>query len=78
MGCMFQWVHHQKALYKRGELSKCQKKRLEEIGIQWIKPKKLKCIRNTKKSFGISKNCRYKNYALGEQVNKVCSTVKAH
>lgn len=38
---MFQWVHHQKALYKRGELSKYQKKRLEEMGIQWIKPRKI-------------------------------------
>ena len=152
---MFQWVHHQKALYKRGELSPYQKKRLEEMGIQWIKPKKVigwdeayqyakifynenghlfvdrgyivhdgfelgrwiqiqrdmylgmsqyclseeqiemledigmfwedieiakwdwfvgllrECIRNTKKPFVISKNYRYKNYALGEQVNKV-------
>ncbi len=152
---MFQWVHHQKALYKRGELSKYQKKRLEEMGIQWIKPKKLvgwnesykyaevfynenghlfvdrgyvardgfelgrwiqkqrdmylglsqyalsdeqvemledigmfwedielakwdwfvgllrECIRRTKRPFTISRNYRYKNYALGEQVNKV-------
>lgn len=37
---MFQWVHHQKALYKRGELSPYQKRRLEEMGIEWIKPKK--------------------------------------
>lgn len=35
---MFQWIHHQKALYKRGELSVYQQKRLEEMGIQWIKP----------------------------------------
>lgn len=38
---MFQWVHHQKALYKRGELSPYQKRRLEEMGIEWIKPKKI-------------------------------------
>ena len=38
---MFQWVHHQKALYKRGELSTYQKQRLEEMGIKWIKPKKI-------------------------------------
>lgn len=152
---MFQWVHHQKALYKRGELSKYQKKRLEEMGIQWIKPRKIigwdeaykyaktfydknghlfvdkgyierngfelgrwiqkqremylglsqyslndkqiemledigmfwedieiakwdwfvgllrECIRKTKKPFTISRNYRYRNYALGEQVNKV-------
>lgn len=37
---MFQWIHHQKALYKRGELSPYQKRRLEEMGIEWIKPKK--------------------------------------
>lgn len=36
---MFQWVHHQKKLYKRGELSLYQKARLEGMGIQWIKPK---------------------------------------
>lgn len=152
---MFQWVHHQKALYKRDELSKYQRKRLEEMGIQWIKPRKIvgwneayhyaekfynenghlfvdkghierngfelgrwiqkqremylglsqyslndeqiemledigmfwedieiakwdwfvgvlrECIRKTKKPFTISRNYRYKNYALGEQVNKV-------
>lgn len=152
---MFYWVHHQKALYKRGELSKYQKKRLEEIGIQWITPKKQidwekgysyaeqffkenghlfverkyvtsdgfelgkwiweqrdrylglsqyeisddridmledigmfwedlknaqwdwfvgllrECIRKTKKPFTIRRNYRYKNYALGEQVNNV-------
>lgn len=38
---MFQWVHHQKALYKKGELSPYQKRRLEEMGIEWIKPKKI-------------------------------------
>lgn len=38
---MFRWVHHQKELYKRGELSIYQKKRMEEMGIQWIRPKKV-------------------------------------
>jgi len=37
---MFQWVHHQKKLYKQGELSSYQIKRLESMGIQWIKPRK--------------------------------------
>lgn len=152
---MFRWVHHQKELYKRGELSLYQKKRMEEMGIQWIKPKKVtqwdtgyqyaekfysknghlfvnrkyitsdgfelgrwiqkqrdkylgltrgeltddqidmledigmfwedienaewdwfvgllrECIRVTEKPFVIGKNYTYKNYALGEQVNKV-------
>lgn len=38
---MFQWVHHQKVLHKRGELPPYQKRRLEEMGIEWIKPKKI-------------------------------------
>lgn len=38
---MFQWVHHQKKLYKQGELSPYQIVRLESMGIQWIKPKKV-------------------------------------
>lgn len=38
---MFQWVHQQKKLYKRGELSSYQIVRLESMGIQWIKPKKV-------------------------------------
>lgn len=38
---MFQWVHQQKKLYKRGELSSYQVARLESMGIQWIKPKKV-------------------------------------
>ncbi len=38
---MFQWVHHQKKLYKRGELSSYQIERLESMGIQWIRPKKV-------------------------------------
>lgn len=38
---MFQWVHHQKKLYKRGELSLYQKARLEGMGIRWIKPKEV-------------------------------------
>lgn len=38
---MFQWVHQQKKLYKRGELSSYQIVRLEDMGIQWIKPKKV-------------------------------------
>lgn len=38
---MFQWVHHQKKLYKLGELSAYQIARLEGMGIQWIKPKKI-------------------------------------
>lgn len=152
---MFQWVHHQKALYKRGELSPYQKRRLEEMGIEWIKPKKIadwdkayqyatefynenghlfvnrnfvtsdgfelgkwihkqremylglsqysltdeqielledigmfwediknaewdwfvgllrECIKKTKKPFAITRNYRYKNFALGEQVGDV-------
>jgi len=36
---MFQWVHHQKKVYKQGQLSAYQQERLEEMGIQWIKPK---------------------------------------
>lgn len=38
---MFQWVHHQKKLYKLGELSPYQIERLEDMGIQWIKPKQV-------------------------------------
>ncbi len=38
---MFQWVHHQKKLYKRGELSSYQIERLESMEIQWIRPKKV-------------------------------------
>lgn len=38
---MFQWVHHQKKLYKQGELSSYQIERLESMEIQWIKPKKV-------------------------------------
>lgn len=38
---MFQWVHQQKKLYKRGELSSYQIVRLEGMGIQWIRPKKV-------------------------------------
>lgn len=36
---MFQWVHQQKKLYKKEELTPYQKERLESMGIQWIKPK---------------------------------------
>lgn len=152
---MFQWVHQQKKLYKRGELSAYQITRLENMGMQWIKPKQVtgwnqgysyakqyfeenghlfvpkkyvtsdgfelgkwiweqrnrylglskyeisddridmleeigmfwedlknaewdwfvgllrECIRVTKKPFVIGKSYRYKNYALGEAVNKV-------
>lgn len=38
---MFQWVHQQKKLYKRGELSSYQIVRLESMGMQWIRPKKV-------------------------------------
>lgn len=38
---MFQWVHQQKKLYKRGELSSYQIVRLESMGMQWIKPKQV-------------------------------------
>lgn len=38
---MFQWVHQQKKLYKRGELSLYQIVRLEDMGMQWIKPKQV-------------------------------------
>ncbi|MCM1235160.1 MAG: helicase associated domain-containing protein [Ruminococcus flavefaciens] len=38
---MFQWVHQQKKLYKQGELSSYQIMRLENMGIQWIKPKQV-------------------------------------
>lgn len=38
---MFQWVHQQKKLYKRGELSAYQIVRLEDMGMQWIKPKQV-------------------------------------
>ena len=38
---MFQWVHQQKKLYKRGELSAYQIGRLERMGMKWIKPKKV-------------------------------------
>lgn len=38
---MFQWVHQQKKLYKRGELSSYQIVRLEDMGMQWIRPKKV-------------------------------------
>jgi len=40
-GSMFQWVHYQKKLYKKGELSAYQIFRLENMEIQWIKPKKI-------------------------------------
>ncbi len=36
---MFQWVHHQKKSYKMGRLSPYQTARLENMGIQWIRPK---------------------------------------
>jgi len=38
---MFQWVHHQKKSYKLGRLSPYQTARLENMGIQWIRPKKV-------------------------------------
>ena len=38
---MFQWVHQQKKLYKRGELSSYQIVRLESMGMTWIKPKQV-------------------------------------
>lgn len=38
---MFQWVHYQKKMYKRGELSSYQIARLEGMGMQWIKPKQV-------------------------------------
>lgn len=38
---MFQWIHHQKKSYKMGELSMYQRERLENMGIQWIKPKQV-------------------------------------
>lgn len=38
---MFQWVHQQKKLYKLGELSVYQIVRLEDMGMQWIKPKQV-------------------------------------
>lgn len=149
---MFQWVHHQKKAYKQGGLSAYQIARLERMGIQWVRPKKVseweegyqyaeqfyeenghlfvpkryvasdgfelgkwiqeqrerylglsrweisdekiemledigmfwedlknaewdwfvgllrECIRKTEKPFAISRNYRYKNYALGERV----------
>ena len=62
-------------------LSEEQIEMLEDIGMFWEDIEIAKwdwfvgllreCIRNTKKPFVISKNYRYKNYALGEQVNKV-------
>lgn len=36
---MFQWVHHQKVMRKKGRLSLYQQGRLESMGIQWIKPR---------------------------------------
>lgn len=51
---------------------------LEDIGMFWEDLKNAEwdwfvgllreCIRKTKKPFAISRNYRYKNYALGEQV----------
>lgn len=38
---MFQWVHHQKKAYKQGGLSVYQIARLERMGIQWVRPKKV-------------------------------------
>lgn len=38
---MFQWIHYQKKLYKQGELSAYQIARLEAMGMQWIKPRKI-------------------------------------
>ncbi len=38
---MFQWIHYQKKLYKQGELSPYQIARLEAMGMQWIKPRKI-------------------------------------
>lgn len=40
-GSMFQWIHYQKKLYKKGELSAYQIFRLESMEIQWIRPKKI-------------------------------------
>ena len=38
---MFQWVHQQKKQYKQGALSSYQIMRLEDMGVQWIKPKQV-------------------------------------
>ena len=38
---MFQWVHQQKKLYKKGELSPYQIEHLERMGMKWIKPKQI-------------------------------------
>ena len=38
---MFQWVHQQKKVQKQCGLSKYQQERLESMGIQWIRPKKI-------------------------------------
>ena len=38
---MFQWLHFQKKMQKRGALSAYQIARLEKMNIQWIKPRKI-------------------------------------
>lgn len=78
------WLQKQRDMYlglSQYALSDDQIELLEDIGMFWEDIELAKwdwfvgllreCIRNTKKPFVISKNYRYKNYALGEQVNKV-------
>lgn len=77
------WILMQRKKYlgqAKDGLSDDQIDLLEEIGMFWEDIENAKwdwfvgllweCIRKTKKPFTISRNYRYKNYALGEQVEK--------
>lgn len=78
------WIQEQRDRYlglSRGTIDDDKIDLLEEIGMFWEDLKNAEwdwfvgllreCIRKTKKPFTINRNYRYKNYALGEQVNKV-------
>lgn len=39
---LFYWLHHQKAMYRGKELSRYQIGKLEELGIEWIRPRQKK------------------------------------
>ena len=73
------WIHKQREKYC--QLSDERIEMLEDIGMFWEDIQNAEwdwfvgllreCIRKTKKPFTISRNYRYKNYPLGEEVGKV-------
>lgn len=78
------WIHKQRDKYlglSGYSLSDDKIEKLEDIGMFWEDLKNAEwdwfvgllreCIRTTEKPFAIERDYRYKNYALGEQVNKV-------